>query len=362
MSTGLHSQLEPSEIHGPWRIVFADAAARLADSNTYTSADVANRITALQLDTGQGYYLTAVTPTWTEIGGMTTNDHGSLTGLGDDDHAQYVLRSILTTNGDIFIRSGGVVSRLGIGSNGHVLTVASGLPSWAAAGGGSDIRNQIVFDHFQSGNDDSDEHGWMGWRELGSGTGSSISYTGLAGHPGIVQINAGTAGGARRALALGDDVGGAGGRVVLGGANVMEMEALLRFPVAGDFDAANLEDCMVGLGLEWNGDQELYNGVYVRFKPGSDTNWSIVAANAGVRTVVSLGTAPVAGNWVRVGFSATSSSIQGRFNGADVGSVISTSIPPVGLGFGLKARSAGGAGAALQCDYISLTQVTDKET
>ena len=40
-------------------------------------------------------------------------DHGlALTGLTDDDHTQYVLRSILTTNEDIFKRSAGAVARL----------------------------------------------------------------------------------------------------------------------------------------------------------------------------------------------------------------------------------------------------------
>lgn len=36
----------------------------------------------------------------------------------------------LTTDGDIVIRSGGSTARLGIGSNGQVLTVVGGLPSW----------------------------------------------------------------------------------------------------------------------------------------------------------------------------------------------------------------------------------------
>lgn len=39
--------------------------------------------------------------------------------------------------GDIYYRNaGGVLTRLGVGSDGQVLTLASGLPSWAAAGGG----------------------------------------------------------------------------------------------------------------------------------------------------------------------------------------------------------------------------------
>lgn len=38
----------------------------------------------------------------------------------------------LTTDGDIVIRSGGVTTRLGIGSTDQVLKVAGGLPVWAA--------------------------------------------------------------------------------------------------------------------------------------------------------------------------------------------------------------------------------------
>lgn len=40
-------------------------------------------------------------------------------------------------NGDILFRSGGTWARLGIGSTDQVLTVAGGLPAWAAAAGGS---------------------------------------------------------------------------------------------------------------------------------------------------------------------------------------------------------------------------------
>lgn len=71
-------------------------------------------------------------------GGGGVTDHGALTGLADDDHTQYVLRSILTTNGDLFTRVAGAIARLGIGAEGDVLTVASGLPSWAAPAGGAD--------------------------------------------------------------------------------------------------------------------------------------------------------------------------------------------------------------------------------
>lgn len=69
-------------------------------------------------------------------GGGGVSDHGALTGLTDDDHTQYVLRDILTTNGDIFVRLSGVVSRLGVGSEGDHLEIVSGLPAWNAPSGG----------------------------------------------------------------------------------------------------------------------------------------------------------------------------------------------------------------------------------
>ena len=42
------------------------------------------------------------------------------------------LVSPLTTNGDLFVRAGGVDARLGIGSTGQVLTVSGGAPTWSS--------------------------------------------------------------------------------------------------------------------------------------------------------------------------------------------------------------------------------------
>jgi hypothetical protein len=86
-------------------------------------------------------------------------DHGAaLDGLADDDHTQYVLRSILTTNGDIFVRLSGVVDRLGVGSNGDVLTISSGLPVWSAAGGGT-AHNILSATHSDSFSTDTPADG-----------------------------------------------------------------------------------------------------------------------------------------------------------------------------------------------------------
>jgi len=61
---------------------------------------------------------------------VSSTDHGNLTGLSDDDHTIYTLKSTLNNNGDIYIRSGGNVTRLPIGTAGQVLTVVAGLPAW----------------------------------------------------------------------------------------------------------------------------------------------------------------------------------------------------------------------------------------
>ena len=232
----------------------------------------------------------------------------------------------------------------------------------APPGGGSfDLRDLIVWDHFQSSNNDPDEHGIMGWREFRNGTGNNVSYTGVAGHPGVLSLQVGTAAGGRAALALGDS-SGTGGRIVRGGANPLVCEILCRFPASTDFLVANLEEVTLGLGLEWNNDNELNNGLYFRFTPGVDTFWSLVAANAGTRTVLASSTAPATAAWVRLGFTLTTSLATFFVNGVSQGTIATNLPPTTGQGFGLKARGSGGIGAQIQIDYASLTQVTDKET
>lgn len=73
-------------------------------------------------------------------GSVGVTDHGALTGLADDDHTQYTQKATLTTTGDIYYASGASTpARLAVGSDGDVLTVAGGVPTWDAptAGGNS---------------------------------------------------------------------------------------------------------------------------------------------------------------------------------------------------------------------------------
>ena len=78
------------------------------------------------------------------------HDHGAdLDGLGDDDHPQYHTDArgdaryapkdmdVLITDGDLLTRQAGSYAKVGIGTNGQVLTVTSGAPAWENPSGGA---------------------------------------------------------------------------------------------------------------------------------------------------------------------------------------------------------------------------------
>jgi len=70
------------------------------------------------------YVYDAETDTWIPVG------------PGEHTH-QYIGKDVITTAGDILYASAAnTPARLGIGSSGQVLTVASGIPSWATASSG----------------------------------------------------------------------------------------------------------------------------------------------------------------------------------------------------------------------------------
>jgi hypothetical protein len=66
--------------------------------------------------------------------GSGTVAHSSLSGLtSGNDHTQYLLASLLTTNGDLLTRLAGAAARLAAGTAGQILgTSATPLPAWGA--------------------------------------------------------------------------------------------------------------------------------------------------------------------------------------------------------------------------------------
>lgn len=79
---------------------------------------------------------------WVQFGEGVT-DHGALGGLSDDDHTQYVLRSILTTKGDLFARTTTGVDRVAVGTNDYVLTADSTASTGVAWKAGSSGVSQL---------------------------------------------------------------------------------------------------------------------------------------------------------------------------------------------------------------------------
>ena len=77
----------------------------------------------------------------TALGAVSATELGYVDGVTSAIQTQLdakTAKSTLTTTGDIYYASGAnTPARLGIGSTGNVLTVASGIPSWAAPAGGS---------------------------------------------------------------------------------------------------------------------------------------------------------------------------------------------------------------------------------
>lgn len=70
----------------------------------------------------------------TSLEGEGITDHGALTGLLDDDHTQYPLKTILTTKGDVYVRDASGPIRVGVGTNGQHLEADSAQASgvkWA---------------------------------------------------------------------------------------------------------------------------------------------------------------------------------------------------------------------------------------
>ena len=83
----------------------------------------------------------------TALGAVTATELGYVDGVTSAIQTQLdakTAKSTLTTTGDIYYASGASTpARLGIGSTGNVLTVASGIPSWAAPAGGGKVL-QVV--------------------------------------------------------------------------------------------------------------------------------------------------------------------------------------------------------------------------
>ena len=111
-------------------IQFSVPASILATNVTAVSGYVRIIYRTIQLDNMPAQTLIVYGSALVTSPIISSADHGVLSGLSDDDHPQYVLRNILTNDGDLFMRNSGVITRLPKGTNGQVLTMVAGLPAW----------------------------------------------------------------------------------------------------------------------------------------------------------------------------------------------------------------------------------------
>jgi len=252
---------------------------------------------------------------------------------------------------------------IGAVANGQFLQ-RSGTTLVGGSSGAFDLRDVIVWDHFLSGNVDTDEIGWMGWRYSGTGTGQSIVFSGEPDRPGIMVLNSGTAAAARAVLHLGE--ASVGGKVVLAGTNPIVYETRFRFPVAGDFSATFLESCHFGFSSNWGVDADPTTGLFIRFAPAapsSDATYKLVAITGGTATVLASTVAPVAGAWVTfvMTFTPGTGLATLSINGTPVAGSISTNIPtsaPLAIGFCSRSAGGGAPGSNANWDYVFATQDT----
>jgi hypothetical protein len=113
-----------TDVEGALAELQADAEAHLSDA---TDAHDASAISIL--DTADDFTATDVEGALAEL--QADNEAHV---VAADPHTGYILESLLDAAGDIIYASAdNTPARLGVGSNGDLLTLAAGLPSWAAA-------------------------------------------------------------------------------------------------------------------------------------------------------------------------------------------------------------------------------------
>lgn len=246
---------------------------------------------------------------------------------------------VLTTKGDIYVKTTTDIVRLPIGSDDQVLTAdAAETPGvkWAtpAAGGGGlaftiETQSAPYFDDFICGDDATDELGILGWRSNKSGTGSLFeNIAGEADHPGILRLRSPIASGGRSAIALLKNVGH------IDPSGDWVWEAIVRV----NMDLTNQERMVLGFGDVYSSPGDQSNGVYFEYV-GGDTNWFLTANNGGTKTRRDTTFAVVNTNWVHLKMTKTGASIQANINGSDLGAAITTNIPTAVLNPVFKADS-----------------------
>jgi hypothetical protein len=228
-----------------------------------------------------------------------------------------------------------------------------------------DPRDLQVFDHFISGNIDTDETASYGWRSSFTGTSNSQEIIAETGHPGILRQSPGTTAAGRSAFFMGGETNLANW-LLSGTQGEIRTEWLVRFNAAALL-AANNERSVFGFGTDFEagGGTEQADGVYVEFNPGVSANFLLRTASATIRSQVITTIPVVADTWyrieIRITYPGGVPTAEIFINGTTRGT-LTTTFPTVSVGIGMRVDANAGAGYFMDMDYVQVKQVTNKET
>lgn len=226
--------------------------------------------------------------------------------------------------GDILYASASnTLSKLSAGSDNEVLTLASGVPSWAAAAGGlSSLKNTPEF---------FEDFVWQGSTSLGFGennwinnnSSGAISFvSGVAGHPGIVRLESTNGATDRSELVI-----NASSFPIFFGDGIYTIEWLVRLTRLSDAT----DDYRVGIGFNGSIGGAPANGCLFTYNHAVNSgNWTIECDDGAGTTTADSGTAVAAGTWYRLGIvvNAAATSVAFYINGTETtNSPLTTNIP-----------------------------------
>lgn len=223
------------------------------------------------------------------------------------------------TTGDILYASASnTLSKLAIGSTDDVLTVAGGIPSWAAPSTTDPFAVMEEWDDFMTDVGNTTALSKLAWR-LTSNGGTTQEGTGTADHPGVLSTGVTSTG--AQLLDLGDKT------VLLGGGEWI-LEYVMSIPTLSD--ATNTFSVSFGFGDPSIGTLAPTDGVWLSYTHSANSGaWVMnTSSNSTTTTANSANTADTDWHRFKIIVNAAGTSASFYYDGVEMtNSPIATNIP-----------------------------------